>query len=287
MTWTEQLADELGRRGVPARQRETILLEMKDHIACEPASVSRLGNPGELAAEFADELATQSARGGALGAFGALGVAAVALIVSQLGLGAAGGYPGFDNGYSTALAIPAILCMVIAPQIALVAGTLALLRALRRRGEPVLPAAEIRLVRRRTWVGLGAGLACSVALEVYVLDFLAVEPAWWLGLVGGLAGLAIVALGAAAVSLRGSGGLVVAATGPAGDIFDDLPPLRPLRGRPWRLCGVVAGGVAVAMTLGEWHAEHSLAEGLQRGIFEGVAATVGFVLLGRAIGARR
>jgi hypothetical protein len=286
MTWTQQLAAELDGRGIPARRRRAILLEIEDHIACDPAGVSRLGDPRELAAEFADELATQTARGGAWTAFGGLALAAFALIVSQLALGAAGGYPGFDNGYSTPLAVVAILCIVVAPQVALVAGVLALVRALRRRREAVLPAAEIRLLRRRIAVGLGAGLVCSVGLELYVVDFLAVEPAWWLALVGTLAGLASAGLAAAAVSLRSSRGLIVSATGPAGDIYDDLPPLRALRGRPWRLCAIVAAGVGLAMTLGEWHAEHSLAEGLERGIFEALAAAVGFVTLGRAIGAR-
>ena len=42
-----------------------------------------------------------------------------------------------------------------------------------------------------------------------------------------------------------------------------------------------------AVTLLEWHAERSLAEGLERGAFEVVAMSIGFVVLGRAIGARR
>jgi hypothetical protein len=41
------------------------------------------------------------------------------------------------------------------------------------------------------------------------------------------------------------------------------------------------------VTLAEWHFEHSLAEGVQRGIFEALALSAGFALLGRAIGARR
>jgi hypothetical protein len=287
MTWTESLADELERRGVPVRRRAEIVLEFEDHIACEPACVSRLGKPRELAAEFADELGADGARDAVGWVFAALALTAVVLIVSQLTIGAGGGYPGFDSGYSLVLAIPALLCMFVAPQIALVAGSLAGLRAVRRRREPVLPGAEIDLIRRRAWVGLGAGLACAISLELYVIDFVAVLGGWWLGLVGGLAGLAIVVLSAAGVRLRATGRVVVRAGGPAGDIFDDLPLLRPLRGRPWRLCAVVAGGVGLLMCLAEWHAERSLAEGLQRGAFEGIAAAVGFLVLGRAVGARR
>jgi hypothetical protein len=287
MTWTEELADELHRRGVPARRRETIVLEIEDHIACEPASVSRLGDPRDLAAEFADELGAQAARGAVQWVFAALALTAGALAVSQLAIGTGGGYPGFDNGYSLALAIPAILGMFVAPQVALVAGSLALLRVIRRRRAPILPRAEIDLLRRRAWVGLGAGLACAIGLELYVIDFLGATHTTWLPLVGGVAGVAILSLCAAGARLRATGRLVVATDGPAGDIFDDLPPLRPLRERPWQLCAIVAGGVGLLMTVAEWHAESSLSEGLQRGAFEGVAAAVGFVALGRTIGARR
>jgi hypothetical protein len=287
MTWTEDLAAELGRRGISGRRRRAIVLEIEDHIACEPACVNRLGDPRALAVEFADELAAESARRGARAAFGALSLAAVALIASQVAIGRAGGYPGIDNGRSLVVGLVASLCMVVAPQVALVAGSLGLLRSLRRRREPVLPAGEVRLLRRRTWVGLGGGLATSIALGVDVVNFSEIQPAWYVGLIGGLAGLSVVGLAAAAASLRSTGELVVSTTGPAGDVFDDLPLLARLRDRPWRLCGLVAGGVGLAMTLAEWHAERSLAEGLQRGIFEGVAAAAGFALLGRAIGARR
>lgn len=287
MTWTGQLADELGRRGVPARRRAAILLELEDHIACEPACVSRLGDPSELAGQFADELGAQDTRGAVGWVFGALALTGVALIVSQLAIGSGGGYPGFDRGYSVGLAIPAILCMVVASQVGLVAGTLGMLRVLRRRREAVLPRAEIELLRRRAWVGLGAGLACAIGLELYVVDFLSVMADWWLAVVGGLSGLAIVGLCAAGRRLRASARVVVEASGPAGDIFDDLTLLRPLRGQPWRLCLVVAGGVGLLMTLGVWHAERSFAEGLQRGVFEAIAAAVGFLVLGKAVGARR
>ncbi|HEY1538737.1 MAG TPA: hypothetical protein VGF63_05010, partial [Solirubrobacteraceae bacterium] len=107
-----------------------------------------------------------------------------------------------------------------------------------------------------------------------------------LALVGAAAAVATIALLAVGARMRCAGSLVVTTAGPAGDIFDDLPPLRALRAHPWQLCATVAGGVAIAMTLVAWHAEQSLAEGLQRGIVEGLAATAGFVVLGRAIGAR-
>jgi len=41
------------------------------------------------------------------------------------------------------------------------------------------------------------------------------------------------------------------------------------------------------MTVFEWRAEHSLAEGLQRGIAEVLAFSLCFAVLSRLIGARR
>jgi hypothetical protein len=286
VSWAQQLADELTARGVLGRERRRIVLELQDHIACEPGCQERLGDPEELAACFADELATDSARRGAFGAFGALVLAALALAVSQLAIAPAGGYPGFDHGHSLVLFAAALLGMFIAPQAALIAGTLAAWRTLRRRHSVVLPAAEIALIRRRSWVGLGAGTATMVGLELYVLDFSAVLPDWWLALVGALAGFALVALLAVAARLRRAGALVASREGLAGDVFDDLPllSLRWLRGNPWRLGAASSLAVGLAATLFEWHAEHSLFEGLQRGACEGLAAAVGFALLGRAIG---
>ncbi|HSZ14095.1 MAG TPA: hypothetical protein VK790_08675 [Solirubrobacteraceae bacterium] len=289
MSWLQQLTDELGARGVTGGERRRIVFELQDHIACEPGCEQRLGDPRELAARFADELATDRARRGAFEAFAALAFAALALAASQVAIGWTRGYPGFENGHSLALFVPALLGMFVAPQAALVAGTLAALRALRRRHASSLPAAEIALIRRRTWVALLSGAATMAGLELYVADFSSVLPVWWLALVGGMAAAAGVSLLLAGIRLASAGALVTRAGGPAGDVFDDLPPLRWrwLLDGPWRLGLGASLGVALAMTLFEWHAERSLFEGIQRGAFEGLAAGVGFALLGRAIGVAR
>ena len=180
----------------------------------------------------------------------------------------------------------AVLGILIAPQVALVAGTLAALRALRRRRTAILPAAEIALIRRRAWVALGGGFATVASLELYVVDFSSRMPMWWLTLTGGLAGVAGVGLLAASSSLVRSGGIVSAAGGSAGDVFDDVPALRWswLRRRPWRLGAIASLAVGTAITLIAWHAERSLVEGLERGMLEGLAAAIGFAVFGRAIG---
>lgn len=286
MRWLGQLAGELTARGVRGRDRRRILVELADHIACEPGCEERLGDPGELASTFADQLATHGARRGAFRTFGALAVTAFALVASQLALGRVIGYPGFEHGLSLALFIPAVLGMFLGPQVALVAGTLAAWRALRRRRALVLAGAELALIRRRAWVAVGAGLATVTGMELYVADFVSVLPTWWLALTAGLGAVAGGALIYASARLAAAGRPRPAVRGRAGDIFDDLSPLH----WPWLSCHprmLVAGASATAafgFGLVEAIAERSVAEGLQRGVFEGLVAAIGFVLLGRAVG---
>lgn len=288
MSWLSDLAAALEARRIPRRERRRILLELEDHLECAPGCESRMGDPRELASRFADELATSEARSSAFQAFGALAVTAVALVASQLALGAGGSYPGFDHGLSLALLFPALLGMVVAPQAALVAGTLAAVRALRRRGRRRLPAAEIALIRRRSRVALGAGLATMGGLELYVADFSQRLPGWWLGMTAALGVVGTAALLTAWRRLARTAAVVGGTPGPAGDLLEDLPLPGAdwLRRAPWRIGAVASLLAGLAITAVTGHAEHSLLEGLQRGMLEGIAAAVGFTLLGRTIGAR-
>jgi len=289
MSWLDELSLELHARGVPRRERARIAIELGDHIACEPGCEDRLGDPRALATSFADELATAGARNSAFATFAALAVAAVVLIVSQVTLARFANYPGYSNGISIVLFFPAILGMLVAPQVALVAGTLAVWRALRRRRVASLPAREIGLIHSRARVALGAGFATMVGVELYVVDFSQRLPAWWLGLIGGLAAVAGLGLVAASRTQLRARAIVSDAAGQPGDIYDDLPVLgwHWLRTRPWLLGALASVAVGLALGAFEAHAEHSIFEGTQRGLFEGVAAALGFLLLGRAIGARR
>ena len=286
MSWLETLAAELSARGVPAREHRRILLELQDHIACEPGCEDRLGDPRELAASFADELATSRTRSGAIRAFGALALTAVALAISQLAIGAAGGYPGFTNGISLWLFFPALVGMFVAPQLALVAGSLAALRAVRRRRVVGLPAAEIGLIGRRARIALLAGMTTVAGLGLYLVNFAHRFPSWYLGLVSGLAAVSGATLLVVFRGVTNAQAIVSTMPGTAGDVYDDLPLLRRrwLRRYPWRLGAVGVLAVGAAMTLFFAHAEGSLIEGLERGIVEALAAAIGFVLLGRAVG---
>jgi hypothetical protein len=287
VSWLSEFEDELTARHVSRPARERLVTELRDHIACEQGAPTRLGVPREIAGQYADELGAHDVRVGALRAFGALAFTAVALVGSQLALARTSHYPGFDHGFSVALSLPAILALVVGPQVALVAGTLAAWRALRRRRAAVLPRQEVALVRRRTKIGLAAGIATMAGQLVYVANFAGALPAWWLLFSAVLAAAAIAALSFAWRGLARGSATVVLAGGGAGDLFDDITPLRRLRDHPlilWLSAALACGG---AVTLLEWHAERSLAEGLQRGAFEVVAMSIGFAVLGRAIGARR
>ena len=291
MSWLSEFDEELGARGVRRAVRERLVAELADHQACEdgtstPIALTRLGAAREIAGQCADELATDEGRRSAFIAFGALAVAAVALIATQLGLGAIG-YPGYDRGLSSGLSLPSILAIVVGSQVALVAGLLAGWRALRRRGERVLPAAELALIASRTRLSLVAGLAVSLSIGVLAVDYVRVLPAWWLALAFALCGAATVALAGAWRVASHARTTRACAAGPAGDLFDDIPTLRVLRGHPVRLCAGLALASGAATGLFEWHAEHSLAEGLQRGVAEALAFSVCFAVLSRLVGARR
>jgi hypothetical protein len=286
MSWLDDFEDELVKRRVRPASRERLRHELADHIACEQGAPTRLGDPRAIAGQYADELSSDDARRGSLGIFAALALTGGALLVQQLTLGRIG-YPGFDHGYSTVLALVAILAMVLGSQVALVCGCLAGWRAVRRRAVAVLPAAEIALLHRRAAIAVAAGAVTATGMMLYMVDFVDVLPALWLVLSGTLCASATAAL---AIAWRGQarGAATVAlAAGPAGDVFDDVPPLRALRDHPlglWALATLAVGGF---VTLFEWHAERALAEGLQRGGFEALALGVCFALFGRAIGARR
>jgi hypothetical protein len=289
--WLSEFEQALIERGIRPAARERLVAELADHLACQQGSSTRhastrLGVAREIAGQYADELAADDARHGALSVFAALTCAAVALIVEQVALGQIG-YPGFNRGYSSALALTALAAVVLGSQVALVAGSLAAWRALRRRREAVIPAAEIALLRRRSAVAVAAGLVTTAGILAYGVNFIAVLPAWWLILSGTLAAGATAALVAARQALAHSATTVALAPGPAGDLFDDIPLLRTLRAHPLLLCVSAALASGLVVTIAEWHFEHSFAEGLQRGIFEALALSGGFALLGRAIGARR
>ena len=292
----------LARAGVRGRTRRRLLVEARDHLL-EAAvtngveeAVRRFGEPDEVAGRLAAELATERTRNAAYGGFAALSAAAAVYLVATGLIGRAGGWPDIASGESTALGVAAALSLVFSPQIAFVAGCLALLRAVRVRRERALPAEELGLLRRRTAVALAAGAATTGSLALWAIEFGSELASWWAPTSLALCAALAVPLGAAAVATARSTRLLAPAGGTAGDVFYDLAPVlervEPLRrlglpGHPWRFALLVAGTVGLASFAVGWVGEGTPGDGLVRGIAEAAAVLVCFALLGRALGLRR
>ncbi len=292
MSFTEQLEGELEARRVRPAVRQRIVLEYADHIASDEESpgAARLGDPAALAAQFAAELAADDARRTTRQTFLALSATAVALVLGQLSIGQAGGYPGPSHGHALALWIPAILALLCAPQVALVSGLLAAARALLRRRAIVMPDAELALIHRRCLIAAGAGLVTCAGILLYTVNFSAELAGWWLwtqaaAAVGAGLGLALAIRG----SLRSR--LTVGGTaGEPGSLLDHLAPgfdavlpVRDLRTYPRRAAVLAAAAVVVGTTLFTAQAEGSLVEGLERGGFEAIFIAAGVAVARRLV----
>jgi hypothetical protein len=239
------LWDELARVGIRGRLAHRIELELDDHLRCDPSA--QLGTPTEIAERFAVELRVVRTRRAAVVTFAALALCAVAVLV------AAGRQPVGAANPGAGLAILAFA------QIALVAGSLALLRAVLAR-----TSGDLRLAQRRSAIALaaGAGVCAAVAVD---------SPSTWL-LVCALAPLPVLAV--AAASTRRA----VAVTGAASATKPELP-----------LSGLlVLGAIAVAGVVAQGALfEHSAFEGFVRGSIEAAGLLAAVVLLGRPLGLRR
>ena len=185
MNWLQILAEELEARGVPGRARRRIVLELRDHIACEPGCEERLGDPGALAGTFADELASARSRRSAMNAFVALAVTALALAISQLTLGRIG-YPGLTTGSRLHCSGRPWSACSSRPRWRSCQARLPRCERSTAEERSSSPAAELALIARRTRIALAAGLGTVAGMELYVLNFSQRLPSWWLGLTGGL-----------------------------------------------------------------------------------------------------
>lgn len=264
----DELGRELAAAGISGRRRDRILAEFADHLACDPDA--QLGEPRELARQFADELAADCAKRTAIGTFVALAVVAVAVFVPQATLPT---MPDITGGRSTLLIVVATLAMILGAQVAFAAGCLAALRALRLDGPRDIP-----LIRRRTLVALTAGAATAVGSALYAVNFHGVVPGWWFAAAIASAFAAMVPLAVSATAYVRAASLVIS-DGRARGLTADLGPLaQPV------LIGVVA---IAAMLVGTSFAEHSIVEGAIRAAFEGVAFTACFLALRRPLALER
>jgi hypothetical protein len=276
----DRLDRELGAVGIRGRLRRRILDELRDHLACDPQA--ELGEPRALARQFADELGTARSRRAAYAAFGALGLAGIAYGVAFVAVALNGPSAANLDARTPVLGFLAQAAVVVAPQVAFVSGSLALLRAFRRRRDRAIPAREVEILVRRTGLALAAGLATMGSIALFAYEYGVERGIAYIGAaVGGGALLLAAPPVLAALRVR------PAAPGEPGDVFADLGVLVPgrLRGDPWRFARAVAvlAGVLV------WAAgivQGDPIDGLLRGILEALACLGGFAVLGRFLGLR-
>jgi len=277
--YLDALSSELGNVGVRGRLRRRILAESEDHLRSDPDAVERFGAPAELANAFAAELGTRASRRAAVGAFLALGVAGGVYALSFVGASFAG-HPPPDTW--PLLAQLALVAVIIAPQISFVAGSLALVRVLRRR-EPVLPSAELTVINRRTSIALAFGLVTMVALGLLAFELKNDSASWWVAFT--LAGVAIATplLVLAALPAAVASRLRPQVAGDAGDLFDDLGFGRT---NPWRFAGMVALALGFVVFLVA-AVQGDPFDGALNGAAEALACLAGFAALGRYLSLRR
>jgi hypothetical protein len=282
-SFESELSRELAAAGITSRLRRRILDEYADHLACDPQA--SLGEPRTLARQFADEVGSTRARRAAVAAFGALALAGVlfglAFVTSDSAFGAAPRGGPVSGRIATALAI-------LFSQVAFVAGSLAVLRWLQRRGAGVLPAAEATVIVRRAAVGVASGIVTMISLGALAIANHRFQSSAWstFAIVASAVGTA--ALAATAPSIWAAAQLRPVAQGDAGDIFEDLGGLAvlvpaPLRGRPWRLAVVVSLAVAAVITLVAVPAQDAF-DGAFRGLLDALLCMAGFATLGRYLG---
>ena len=277
--YLEALDLELLDVGVPSRLRRRILAESEDHLRSDDGALERFGTPAEVANAFAAELGARASRRAAVGAFVALGVTGVVYAVSFVGASFAG-HPPPDTW--PLLAQLALVAVIIAPQVSFVAGSLALVRVLRRR-EPVLPRAELTVINRRTGVALIFGLITMAGLGVLAFELRNDSADWWVALT--LAGVAIATplLVLAAVPAAVAARLRPRVAGDAGDLFDDLGFART---SPWRFASLVALGLGLVVFLAA-AVQGDPFDGALNGTAEALACLAGFAAFGRYLGFRR
>jgi len=279
VTYLDDLERELAAVGIRGRARRRILAEAEDHLRSDESAVGRFGDPRELANTFAAELGTRASREAAIGAFAALGIAGAVFAASFVGLT----FAGTASTESPAAAIGSLV-IIVAPQIAFVAGALALLRVVRRRKDPVLSSEERRVVNRRTGVALLAGIATMAALFELAVEYRNDLAPTWVGFTLIATPIASALLLLAALPAFRASGLRPRVPGAAGDVFDDLGLVR-YRAEPWRFAVRVAVLVGVAVWLAGIVGADPI-DGLARGVFEGLACLAGFGVLGRYLGLR-
>jgi hypothetical protein len=279
MTYLDRLGRELAAVGIRGRLRDRILAEAADHLA--EGEVERFGDPGALAREFADELATARSRRATLVALAALAGAAAVFSAAWLLLVVRGGKGDILSAEWAPLGVAAAIGMLVCPQVSFAAGLLAALRVVGRRHERSLPAAEIGLLLRRTRVALAFGALTLASVALYAFEFRADFSTWYVLTVAPAAAALSLPLAGATLLTRHAAAVKSSVPGEAGDVFDDLPVELPRR--PWLLLAATAGAAALAALA----AGGVTNEGPRNAVAEIILVVAGFLALGKRLGLRR
>lgn len=272
--YLRRFAEELERRGVVGRARLRVLAETEDHLRelagehGEDAAVTRFGESRLLARDIAAQLATTRTIRSTYATFAVLTVTAFAYIALLAFV--RGAKPDLFGGDHEALGVLASLGLLFVPQVAFVAGGLALLRALRRRGQGALSCHELDVMGRRSAVAITAGGLTIGFMILWGFEFGHLTAALGLGLAAALP------LGVVFAALVRASGPQAVATAPAEDLFDDLH-LDGLRPHAWLFALIVASAAALAALA----VEGPILAGLE---FSAVLS--GYVLLGRPLALR-
>lgn len=276
--YLDELSRELGMVGIHGALRKRILAESEDHLRGDVDAPARFGSAAELANQFAAELGARSSRRAAVGAFVALAAAGAVYALSFVGADFAGQPPPDTWPLLAQLMLPVV---IVAPQVAFVAGSLALVRTLRRR-ERVLPSAELTVINRRTGVALSAGLVTIVALAILAVELRDASADWWVAVTLVGASIAAPLLVLASIPLMRASRLRPQVAGSAGDVFDDIGFGRtgPLR---FALLVSIAVGVVVLLAAA---AQGDPFDGTVNAAGEALACLSGFALFGRYLGLR-
>jgi hypothetical protein len=278
------LADELRAVGIRGRLQQRIVAEYEDHLRCDQNA--QLGTPAELAREFADELGTSNVRRGAVVGFAALAVAAIALAVTIIDALTFHAFRSAEMGWKP-VGVIGVAIVALASQVALAAGTLAILRTFWRRRTRVVSRIEATLIFRRNAIALACATATMAGLALMaagIRDQNSSVPGWRT-LAGIAAGVGALALIAAAPFVLRAARVRPMGDGERGDVLDDLGPFVPpwLRGRPWRFAVLFAAAIGIAVALAGVAAGDPF-DGMARGVVEALACLTGFAALGPFIG---
>jgi hypothetical protein len=273
-----ELGRELRAVGIRGSLRCRVLAESIDHLSSDPDALRRFGSAHEVANAFAAELGARASRRAAVGAFAALAAAGAVYAVAFVGASFAG-IPDPDTFPVAALV--GFAAVVFAPQIAFVAGTLAVVRTLRCRAL-VIPSSELRIINRRTGLALAGGLVTMGALALFAFELRGEIATWWVrSTILGAAAASGLLLLAAIPAIRATR-LRPQVAGQAGDIFDDLGLPRA---DPWRFALLVALIVGLMVAIAGAVQGDPL-DGASRGFAEALACLGGFAVFGRYLGLR-